>query len=201
LPTWEDIFPSICHSSKLLQALLASVATSEFYYRTILDEALQAGFRDPRMLQGLLWNAPHGEMRQDPEGLHKLSRWAAEIQKLLSAGALKAKSWSPDGEPFLGGSPHAASKPGLETHTPGLRGRPATPSSPEGLRNDLDFLATLASKLEQQVDELERQHSIAEPGGIVSPSLTHQENGGDLEELRRALEKFLSKNPDLLDSK
>jgi hypothetical protein len=201
LPTWEDIFPSICHSSKLLQALLASVATSEFYYRTILDEALQAGFRDPRMLQGLLWNAPHGEMRQDPEGLHKLSRWAAEIQKLLSAGALKAESWSPDGEPFLGGSPHAASKPGRETHTPGLRGRPATPSSPEGLRNDLDFLATLASKLEQQVDELERQHSIAEPGGIVSPSLTHQENGGDLEELRRALEKFLSKNPDLLDSK
>ena len=203
LPTWEDIYPFICHSSKLLQALLASVATSEFYYRTILDEALQAGFRDPRMLQGLLWHAPLGEMRHDPEGLHKLSHWAAEIQKLLSAGALNAESWSPGGEPFLGGPPHAASTPGTETHTPSLRERPATPSSPEDLWNELNFLATLASQLEQQVDELERQHlsSTAEPGGIVSPSLTHQKNGEDLEELRRALEKFLSKNPDLLDSK
>jgi hypothetical protein len=92
LPAWEEIFPSISQSSKLLQALLASVANKEFYYRTILYEALQAGFRDPRMLQGLLWHAPHGEMRQDPEGLHKLSHWAAEIQKLLSAGALNAES-------------------------------------------------------------------------------------------------------------
>lgn len=202
LPTWDDIYPFICHSSKLLQALLASVAASEFYYRTILDEALQADFRDPRMLQGLLWHAPHGEMRHDPEGLHKLSQWGAEIQKLLSAGALNAESWSPGGEPCLGGPPHAASTPGTETHTPGLRERPA-PSSPEDLGNELNFLATLASQLEQQVDELERQHlfSTADPGGIVSPSLAPQKNGVDLEELRRALEKFLSKNPNLLDSK
>ena len=47
LPSWEDIYPFICHSSKLLQALLASVATSELYYRTILYEALRAGLRDP----------------------------------------------------------------------------------------------------------------------------------------------------------
>jgi hypothetical protein len=203
LPTWEEIYPFICHSSKLLQALLASVATSEFYYRAILDEALQAGFRDPRMLQGLLWHAPLGQMRHDPEGLHQLSHWAAEIQKLLSAGALNAESWSSGGEPFLGGPPHAASTPGTEIHTPGLRERTATPSSPEDLGNELNFLATLASQLEQQVDELERQHlsSTAEPGGIVSPSLTPQKNGEDLEELRRALEKFLSTNPDLLDSK
>lgn len=202
LPTWEDIFPLISHSSLLLQALLASAANSEFYYRTILYEALQAGFRDPRMLQGLLWHAPHGEMRQDPEGLHKLSHWAAEIQKLLSAGALNAESWSPGGESCLAAPPHAASTPGTETPAPSLRERPATPSSPEDVGNELNFLATLASRLEQQVDELERQHlsSTAEPGGRVSSTLTPQNNGGDLEELRRVLEKFLSKNPDLLDS-
>jgi hypothetical protein len=195
LPTWEEIYPSICHSSKLLQALLASVATSEVYYRAILDEALKAGFRDPKMLQGLLWHAPLGQMRHDPEGLHKLSHWAAEIQKRLSAGALKAESCSSGGEPFLGGLPQAASTPGTETHTPGLRERTDTPSSPEDLGNELNFLATLASQLEQQVDEMERQHlsSAAEPGGIVSPSLTHQKNGKDLEELRRA-RKFLSTN-------
>ena len=193
LPTWEDIFPVICHSSQLLQALLASVANSESYYRTILYEALQAGFRDPRMLQGLLWHAPHGEMRQDPEGLHKLSRWAAEIQKLLSAGALNAESWSPGGESCLPAT-HAASTP---------RGRPAAPSSPEDLGNELNFLATLASGLEQQVDELERQQlsSLADPGDRGASNLTSLKNGGDLEELRRVLEKFLSKNPDLLDSK
>ena len=203
LPTWEDIFPLISLSSKLLQALLASVATSESYYRTILYEALQAGFRDPRMLQGLLWHAPHGEMRHDPEGLHKLSQWAAEINKLLSPGALNAESRHPGGEACLAGPPHAASTPGTTSSPPRLRERPATPSSPEDLGNELNFLATLASRLEQQVDELERQHlsSPAEPGGRGSPSLTPQKNGGDLEELRRVLEKFLSNNPDLLDSK
>ena len=193
LPSWEEIFPSISHSSTLLQALLASVANKEFYYRTILHEALQAGFRDPRMLQGLLWHAPHGEMRQDPEGLHKLSHWAAEIQKLLSAGALNAESWYPGGESCLAGT---------ETPAPGLRERPAPPSSPGDVGNELNFLAALASRLEQQVDELERRHlaSTAEPGGNASPSLTPQENGGDLDEVRRVLEKFLSNNPDLLDS-
>ncbi len=192
LPTWDDIFPCICHSSRLLQALLASVANSDFYYRTILHEALQAGLKDPRMLQGLLWHAPHGEMRQDPEGLHTLSHWAAEIQKLLSAGALPAESCPPGGESCLTGPPHAASTP---------KGRPAAPSSPADWGNELNFLATLASQLEHQVDELERQHllSTAEPGDRVSPSLTPQKNGRDFEELRHALEKFLSKNPDLLD--
>jgi hypothetical protein len=203
LPTWEDIFPVISHSSKLLQALLASVATSEIYYRTILFEALQAGFRDPRMLQGLLWHAPHGEMRHDPEGLQKLSLWAAEIQQLLSAGASKTEGWFPAGETSLAGSPHAALTPNTETHTPYLWERPTTPSAPEALRDELNFLATLASQLEQQVDGLERQHvsSISEPGGSGAPSLTPQKNGVDLEELRRALENFLSRNPDLLDSK
>ncbi len=201
LPTWDEIFPFICHSSKLLQALLASVANSEFYYRTILSEALQAGFRDPRMLQGLLWHAPHGEMRQDPEGLHKLSHWAAEIQKLLSAGALNTGDCSPGRESCLPGPPHGDSTPGAETLAPGLRSGSATPSSPENLRHELNFLASLASRLEQQVDELERQHifSPAETGNRVAQNLTPQQNDGDSQELRRVLEKFLSKNPDLLD--
>jgi hypothetical protein len=191
LPTWDDIFPSICHSSKLLQALLASVANSESYYRTILSEALQGGFRDPRMLQGLLWHAPHGEMRQDPEGLHKLSHWTGEIQKLLSAGVSPVQNCSPGRDSRLPAT-HAASTPG---------GGPAAPSSPADVGNELNFLATLASQLEQQVNELERQQgfSLTEPGDRGASGLTPLKNGGDLEELRHVLEKFLSKNPDLLD--
>jgi hypothetical protein len=206
LPTWEEIYPTILHSSKLLKALLASVATSESYYRTILYEALGAGFRDPRMLQGLLWHAPHGEMRHDPEGLHKLAHWAEEIQRLLSADALNAGNGSPSAEPRLAGPLQAAFAPDTDADTLSLRespGNPATPSYPENLRNELNFLATLASKLEQQVDELERQQlsSTVEPEDSVSLSLTPQNNGAESEELRRALEKFLSNHQDLLDSK
>ena len=58
LPTWDDIFPFICHSSKLLQALLASVANSEFYYRTILSEALQGRFPRPQNASGLALACP-----------------------------------------------------------------------------------------------------------------------------------------------
>jgi hypothetical protein len=205
LPTWEDIYPIICSSNKLLQALLASFATSDLYYRTILYEALRSGFQDPRMLLGLLWHAPHGEMRHDPEGLQKLSNWAAEIQRLLSSEALNTEGGSP-GESCLAGTPNAASTPGTETDTLYLGERPgsvATPSLPENLGNELNFLASLASELEQLVDEMERQYlsSAVDPGGSASPSLTPQKNRGESEELRRALEKFLSKNQDLLNSK
>jgi hypothetical protein len=199
LPTWEDIYPFILNSSKLLKALLASVATSESYYRIILYEALGAGFRDPRMLQGLLWHAPHGEMRHDPEGLHKLSQWASEIQRLLSVEALNPENLSPGGKPCLSDPLQAPSAPGTETESPE---NTATLSYPENLISELNFLATLASELEQQVDELERQHlsSTAEPGDRVSLSPTPENNGGESEELRRALEKFLSNNQNLLDS-
>jgi hypothetical protein len=203
LPTWDDIFPAICHSSRLLQALLASVADREFYYRTILQEALGAGFRDPRMLQGLIWHAPQGEMRQDPEGLQKLSHWAAEIQKLLSAGVLTAESCSPGRESCLSGPPQAPAAPGAETHAPDLTGGLAPLPAPAELGDELNFLAAFASQLEQQVDELERQHLAlaADPGGRVSPSPPPRENEGDLEELRHVLGKFLSKNPNFLDPK
>jgi hypothetical protein len=205
LPTWEDIYPIICRSNKLLQALLASVGTSDLYYRTILYEALQADFRDPRMLLGLLWHAPHGEMRHDPEGLQKLSNWAAEIQRLLSSEPLNAERWS-SGESCLAGTPNAASTPGTGTDTLHLGERPgsvATPSPPENLGNESNFLATLASELEQLVDEMEHEYlsSAVYPGDSASPSLTLKKNKGESEELRRALEKFLSKNQDLLNSK
>jgi hypothetical protein len=208
LPTWDDIYPVIYRSSELLQALLIPVATMELYYRKILYEALRAGFRDPRMLQGLLWHAPHGQMRHDPEAWQKISQWSAEIQRLLSAEALSAEKESPGWESSLAGPPHAGFTPDTETETrPNspleMPGSAATPSSPENLRDELNLLATLASELEQKVDELERQHlsSTAETGSSSFPSLTLQKNGGELEELRRALEKFLSKNQDLLDSK
>jgi hypothetical protein len=72
------------------------------------------------------------------------------------------------------------------------------------LRDELNLLATLASELEQQVDELEGQQlsSAIEPGRSsspsqheksASPSLAAQKNREELEELRCALEAFLAK--------
>jgi hypothetical protein len=206
LPAWEDIFPRICQSGTLLQALLASAANRDVYYRTILHEALRAGFRDPRMLCALLWHAPQGEMRQDPEGPRKLSLWVEEIERLLSAQAPKGADLSLGGEPGWVSPPQAASFPGSAPGTPGLGERPGSPvtaSSPDNLRHELDLLATLASKLEQQVDELERQQVSAatDPGGSDSPGLSSQSNGNEMEKLRRALNEFLLKNQDLIDLK
>jgi hypothetical protein len=180
-PTWEDLYPVICDSPELLQAIMTPVATKELYYRTILYEAIRAGFRDPRMLQGLLWHAPHGETRHGLEARQQLSQWAMEIQWLLSAEVLKPLSEAKS---------------------------PPTGSS----RKELNLLAALASELEQQVDELERQQlsSEVEPGRSssplqpeknVTPNLTGQKNWEELEELRGALEDLLSKYKDLSDSK
>jgi hypothetical protein len=96
--------------------------------------------------------------------------------------------------------------PGTETDMLHLGERPgslATPLLPENLGDGLNFLASLASELEQLVDEMERQYlsSAVDPGGCASPSLTPQKNRRESEELRRALEKFLSKDQDLLNSK
>ena len=101
LPTWDDIFPLICHSNKLLQALLTPATKKELYYRNILYEALRAGFQDPKMLKGLLWHAPHGGVRQDPERRQKLSQWVAEVLPLLAAEALGTASESPGWESDL----------------------------------------------------------------------------------------------------
>ena len=200
LPTWEDLYPVICRSNELLQAVLTPVATREQYYRTILYEALRAGFRDPRMLQGLLWHAPHGETRHGLEAQQQLSQWAMEIKWLVSAEVLSAES----------GSSPAASTPGAGSASPRGKERPrsaAAPPSPENLRDELNSLATLASELEQQVDELEGQQlsPAIEPGRSSSASqheksLTAQKNREELEELRCALEEFLSKHQDRLDS-
>lgn len=218
LPAWEDIYPLICHSNKLLQALLTPVATRELYYRNILDEALQAGFRDPRMLQGLLWHAPHGEAGHDSEGQQKLSQWAAEIQRLLSTEAWSAGSGFSGRESCVSAPPSAASTPGTEAESrptsPLLRERAetaATPPSSENRWHELNVLEAIALELEQQVDKLERQHLSSEVGSgsssspslnekSASPSLTALENGGDLEQLRRAVQEFLLKNQGLLDS-
>ena len=195
LPTWEDLYPVICRSKELLQAVLTPVATKELYYRIILFEALRAGFREPRILLGLLWHAPHGAIMDGLEAQQQLSQWAREVQWLLSAEGLSGES----------GSLHDSSALGTGLASPHPKGRSesgVTSQSQKNLRKELNLLATLASELEQQVDELERRKLFSEvdPGCSSSPlqpekgaslSLTAQNNREELEELHSALKEFL----------
>ncbi|MCK9377751.1 MAG: hypothetical protein M0P73_16590 [Syntrophobacterales bacterium] len=190
LPTWEHLYPNICRSQELLHAIMTPVATRELYYQTILYEALRAGFRDLGILLGLLWHAPHGATRPGLEGQQQLTQWAQEIQWLLSA-----ESGSPPLAPVTG----TASFPLWEKPAGA-----APAANPENLWGELDFLAGLTEELEKRVEDLERQQLAAdsEPQSGSAPpqperastSLTLRKSREELEELRRALEAFLSKD-------
>ncbi len=68
IPAWEEIFKHIASQARLMQTLLAPMASSEDYYRTLLQEARASGLQDRRLLLGLLWHAPLGRARQEPQG-------------------------------------------------------------------------------------------------------------------------------------
>jgi hypothetical protein len=67
IPAWADIYRIISPHGSMLKALLEPAAHPEHYYEGILATALKLGFKDPAMLLGLLWHAPHGEARQNPD--------------------------------------------------------------------------------------------------------------------------------------
>jgi hypothetical protein len=65
--SWKDLYQMIAPHGSLLKALLEPPASQAEYYQGIINTALGVGFRDSAVLFGLLWHAPHGEARQDPE--------------------------------------------------------------------------------------------------------------------------------------
>lgn len=71
LPEWEEIFAHISPQPRLMQTLLTPVANSEEYYRMLLGEARHSGLQDERLLLGLLWHAPLGAGRHDPNALQR----------------------------------------------------------------------------------------------------------------------------------
>ncbi len=163
LPTWKEIYPLISHSEKLLQALLAPEEESHLYYRKILQEALEAGFRDLRLLLGLLWHAPHSELRGETAGREQLALWAERLGELLSREAAAP----------AGGAPEDA-------------GQAAAPSSQEEYMTELYVLAAQTLVLEQQLEQLGGQPAPGEPGG----DLELQDNLEELADLRQAVEDF-----------
>jgi hypothetical protein len=96
--SWEEIYRIIAPHGALLQALLMPPTSQEEYYQEIINTARELGFKDPALLFGLLWHAPHGEARQKPEKRDYLQ-------------ALADAAWAPP----AGGVP----LPGLPARMPG----------------------------------------------------------------------------------
>ena len=67
--TWEEIFADITSHTRVMQTLLTPVTESEDYYRSLLREARTSGLQDQRLLLGLLWHAPLGRSRHEPNSL------------------------------------------------------------------------------------------------------------------------------------
>ena len=85
--SWEEIYRMIAPHSGLMQALLMPAASQEAYYQGILNTALGLGFKDPAVLFGLLWHAPLGEARQNPDKRDYLQTLADTALGLKTGGA------------------------------------------------------------------------------------------------------------------
>jgi hypothetical protein len=69
---WEDIYPAVACHPPVLKALLAPAHSSTVYYQRLLETARRAGLQEASLLLGLLWHAPLGDAREQPQGLKNL---------------------------------------------------------------------------------------------------------------------------------
>jgi hypothetical protein len=86
--SWTEIYQRIAPHGAMLKALLVPATSQEEYYQGIINTALGLGFKDPAFLFGLVWHAPHGEARQDPEKRDYFHELVARAQGQQGGGAL-----------------------------------------------------------------------------------------------------------------
>jgi hypothetical protein len=67
VPPWSEIYQRVAPHGSMLKALLEPAASQDEYYQGILSTALGLGLQEPWLLVGLLWHAPHGEYRNNPD--------------------------------------------------------------------------------------------------------------------------------------
>jgi hypothetical protein len=74
IPSWEEVYHLIAPHEQLLKVLLAPFDSLEGHYSDLLEAALDAGFHEEDFLLGLLWNAPQGDVLENPERGSQLKR-------------------------------------------------------------------------------------------------------------------------------
>jgi hypothetical protein len=146
--SWREILARISGHKDLLSALLAPQASPPRYYQKVITEALKAGFREPKMLKALLWHAPHGDARQNPE------RWGGLI-KVVAEMAQATPGWP------------ASSVPGLK--------RSGSEKAPKKtLLHQLERITARTLELEQQLAALQQTPNLAEfEGQEAQGALSH----------------------------
>jgi len=85
--SWTEIYRMIAPHSSLLKALLMPPTSQDEYYQGITRTALGLGFKDPAVLFSLVWHAPHGEARQNPEKRDYLQALVAKARGRQEGGA------------------------------------------------------------------------------------------------------------------
>ena len=78
--SWQEVYCLVSPFEPLLQALSASYPSIWNYYQGILEAAVAAGLTSPEVLLSLLWHAPRGNARQQPEIWGFLQKLVAEGQ-------------------------------------------------------------------------------------------------------------------------
>ena len=78
--SWDEVYRLITPHEELLKALLAPHQTLEEYYGDLLGRALKAGFKDRKLLLGLLWHAPQGDVAVNPGRGNQLRRMVQEAK-------------------------------------------------------------------------------------------------------------------------
>ncbi|HZK13079.1 MAG TPA: bifunctional DNA primase/polymerase, partial [Desulfobaccales bacterium] len=87
MKSWEEIYRIIAPHGDMLKALLMPSTSQDAYYQGIINTALGLGFKDPALLFGLLWHAPRGEARQNPDKRDYLQALADTAQDGQAGGA------------------------------------------------------------------------------------------------------------------
>jgi hypothetical protein len=84
--SWQEVYCLVSPYKTLLQALSASYPSTWNYYQGILEAAAAVGLKSPEVLLSLLWHAPRGKARQQPEIWGFLEKLVAENQDQPGAG-------------------------------------------------------------------------------------------------------------------
>jgi len=85
--SWEEIYRLIAPHGAILQALLSPPTSQDEYYQGIINTALGLGFKDPALLFSLLWHAPHGEARHNPDKRDYLQAFVDPSRNSQAGGA------------------------------------------------------------------------------------------------------------------
>ncbi len=83
--SWQEVYCLVAPYETLLQALSASYPSIWNYYQGIVDAAVAVGLNSPEVLLSLLWHAPRGKARQQPEIWDFLQKLVMESQDQVGA--------------------------------------------------------------------------------------------------------------------